>query len=74
MDKGRTWRSAPLGKDLGPFAWRPWSYTFAPPGKGTYPISVRATDRSGRTQGADPIRNPAGYHNNAIQEILVHVA
>ncbi|MCU0734451.1 MAG: molybdopterin-dependent oxidoreductase [Methylotetracoccus sp.] len=71
-DGGRSWDLCALGKDYGPYAWRPWVYRFAPSHSGTFAVKVRATNRSGSTQGTTAIENPAGYHHNAIQTITIH--
>ncbi len=72
-DDGRTWQPATLGKDYGPYAWRPWSYIFKPMNKGRSTVMARATNRIGRMQSAELIANPAGYHHNAVQTIAIHV-
>lgn len=72
-DEGRSWRPAQLGTDLGRFAWRQWSHRFTPAKRGRRALLARATNRTGATQVADLIFNPAGYHNNVIQRIDVEV-
>lgn len=65
---GKTWMSATLGQDLGPFAFRPWSFDLtAKKGKNT--VMVNATNKIGQSQTSELIFNPAGYHNNVMQNI-----
>lgn len=73
-DGGQNWRLAGLDRDYGQFTWRRWSYLFNPPHWGDYTVMVRATNRLGQTQDAEPIWNSAGYHHNAVQGVTVHVA
>jgi DMSO/TMAO reductase YedYZ molybdopterin-dependent catalytic subunit len=68
-DDGKVWRAAQLGPDLGRHAWRQWSYRFAPGRPGQHTLLVRASNRAGATQTGEPIFNPAGYNNNAIQRV-----
>ena len=73
-DGGRTWFAAELGQDLGRFSFRTWSYRFRPAKAGDYPVMARATNRQGATQTAQLIFNPAGYHNNVMQRIVLVAA
>ncbi len=73
-DGGQTWYAAALGQDLGPFSFRTWSYRFRAAKAGDYPVMARATNRQGSTQTADLIFNPAGYHNNVMQRIVLVAA
>jgi hypothetical protein len=73
-DGGRTWTSSELGQDLGRFSFRAWSYRFRPAKAGDYAIMARATNRQGSTQTAELIFNPAGYHNNVMQRIVLVAA
>jgi sulfite dehydrogenase len=67
-DDGKTWSSAKLGEDLGRFAFRPWSFDIsAKRGKNT--VMVNATNKIGQSQTSELIFNPAGYHNNVMQNI-----
>ncbi|HKT19873.1 MAG TPA: molybdopterin-dependent oxidoreductase [Stellaceae bacterium] len=72
-DGGATWQDAALGKDLGRFAFRPWSYRFAPKKKGRYAILARASNKAGQTQADSLIFNPAGYHNNVPRPLSVAI-
>jgi sulfite dehydrogenase len=72
-DGGKTWRDAKLGQDLGKYAFRPWSFELnAKRGKNT--VMVNATNAIGQTQTAALIFNPAGYHNNVMQNITLNAA
>jgi DMSO/TMAO reductase YedYZ molybdopterin-dependent catalytic subunit len=69
-DGGETWSSATLGNDLGRYAFRPWSFELdAQPGENT--VMANATNAIGQTQVATLIWNPAGYHNNVMQNITL---
>ncbi len=69
-DGGKTLSSATLGQDLGRFAFRPWSFVFnAKHGKNT--VTVNATNKIGQGQTTELIFNPAGYHNNVMQNITL---
>jgi sulfite dehydrogenase (cytochrome) subunit A len=72
-DAGRTWRGAELGKDVGRFSWRQWSYAFKPEKKGPLAVMARATNRQGATQTYELILNPAGYHHNVVQRVEINV-
>ena len=69
-DGGKTWGSATLGQDLGRFAFRPWSFEIAAK-KGKNSVMVNATNALGQSQTASLIFNPAGYHNNVIQNLTL---
>ncbi|MCW2868584.1 MAG: hypothetical protein JWR20_2772, partial [Marmoricola sp.] len=65
-DGGRSWRSAELLEDLGPWAWRQWRATLdLEPGE--HEVVVRAWDSSAATQPEEEagLWNPKGYVNNA---------
>lgn len=69
-DGGKTWTSAGLGQDLGRFAFRPWSIEVDAK-KGNNNVMVNATNAIGQSQTSELIFNPAGYHNNVIQNITL---
>jgi len=69
-DGGKTWAAAKLGEDLGPFAFRPWSFDLAAK-KGNNAVMVNATNKIGQSQTSELIFNPAGYHNNVMQSITL---
>ena len=72
-DNGNTWNEAKLGKDLGRYAWRQWTYSWHPKKRGKYTLMVRATDSIGESQPFDPFWNPAGFMRNNIEKIEVIV-
>ena len=69
-DGGKTWSSATLGQDLGPYAFRAWSFELNAK-KGKNSVMVNATNNIGQSQTAALIFNPAGYHNNVIQNLTL---
>lgn len=69
-DGGKTWQAAKLGKDLGKFAFRPWSADVSV-GKGAQKIMARASSVSGQGQTTELIQNPAGYHHNLYSSVAV---
>jgi len=69
-DGGKTWGSATLGEDLGRFAFRPWSFELAAK-HGKNSVMVNATNKLGQSQTSELIFNPAGYHNNVMQNITL---
>ena len=74
VDGGATWQPAVLGgDDLGPWAWRGWTYDWqARPG--AYRVGSRASDAAGNVQPLEPTWNVGGYANNAVQWVDVTVA
>ncbi len=70
-DGGKSWSDATLGQDLGRFAFRPWSYALTAK-KGANSVMVRASNAIGQTQTATLIANPAGYHDNVMQNITLN--
>lgn len=72
-DDGKTWRPAELGRDLGRFSWRQWTYTLTPSAPGTVTVRVRARNNSGQTQVETLLFNGAGYHNNVVQALPLTV-
>ncbi len=73
LDRGRSWRPATLGKDLGRFSFRPWSYRFTPQA-GKVTVLAKATNAAGQTQVDKLIFNPPGYHNNVMRPLSFTVA
>jgi sulfite dehydrogenase len=73
IDNGRTWNETKLGKDLGKYAWRQWSFAWRPKKPGKYTLLVRATDSMGGSQPFEPLWNPAGFMRNNIEKIEVMV-
>jgi DMSO/TMAO reductase YedYZ molybdopterin-dependent catalytic subunit len=73
LDGGQTWKPADLGKDLGRFAFRPFSFKTGKLAPGKYVVSSRATNNAGETQAEKLKFNPAGYQNNVPQRVTVTV-
>ncbi|HEY6861835.1 MAG TPA: molybdopterin-dependent oxidoreductase [Pseudolabrys sp.] len=69
-DGGKTWSAAKLSQDLGRFAFRPWSFELNAK-KGKNSVMVNATNNIGQSQTAALIFNPAGYHNNVMQNLTL---
>ncbi len=67
VDGGRSWRGAKLGDDHGKYSFREWTLPFKPLRAGALEFKVRAFNRIGQTQPADPLWNPAGYMRNVIE-------
>ena len=74
VDGGSSWQAAQLGAEKAHYAWRLWTLKWKPAKPGDYVIASRATDSQGRTQPAEPVWNPSGYLNNAIDQVKIHVA
>ncbi len=74
FDEGATWRRAQLGRDLGKYSFREWSYAWTRPAAGRYRIMVRAVNRIGESQPASALWSPAGYLRNVVEQIGVSVA
>jgi DMSO/TMAO reductase YedYZ molybdopterin-dependent catalytic subunit len=74
IDGGKTWSEATLGEDLGNFAFRPWTYRFAPKAASKTVAIARAINKIGQTQTTTLIQNPAGYHHNVIHSVTLNAA
>ena len=70
------WRTAKLGEDLGPYAFRTWEMPWTPGRAGKYRLAARATDEKGNVQPGEGVWNPGGYLWNKIeqQEVTVGAA
>lgn len=75
-DGGVSWKLADLGEDLGPHAFRTWSFAWRPSQPGKAQLVVRATDAAGHTQSDAPFWNPGGYGYARLdrQEVMVGLA
>ena len=72
IDGGDTWESADLDPRLDSYGWARWCWTWkAEPG--SYLLSARATDASGRTQPLGQRWSRGGFANNTIQKVPVAV-
>jgi len=66
------WQDATLGPEVGPYAWRSWSWAWdAEPGE--HVLSCRATDSTGNTQPTEAPWNFGGFGNNLVQSVPVTV-
>ena len=74
IDNGTAWQQATLGKDLGRFAFRPWTFRFTPTNARKHTILARASNAIGQTQADSLIFNPAGYHNNVPLPLTITAA
>jgi sulfane dehydrogenase subunit SoxC len=73
-DRGRSWHAAALeDADLGPHAWRAWSWTWEPDAPGDYELWCRARDAAGNEQPDRADWNVKGYANNEVQSVPVTV-
>ena len=73
-DLGETWHETALDDaDLGPYAWRSWSWTWEPSGPGEYELWCRARDAAGNEQPVTADWNVKGYTNNSVQRVPVTV-
>ncbi len=73
-DGGKSWVPATLGENVGPFAFRTFSFNFSPRARGKQTISARAFNKIGQGQTTEIIANPAGYHHNVIHTVSLNVA
>jgi DMSO/TMAO reductase YedYZ molybdopterin-dependent catalytic subunit len=72
-DGGETWIEVRLGRDLGRFSWRTWSWDWTPPMAGNYRLSVRAVSNDGQQQPASQW-NRSGYQRDVIEQVEVTAA
>ncbi len=69
---GNDWTPAQLDPAPGPYAWARWQVTWeASPGD--HILRCRATDADGDTQPLDAPWDMAGFANNKVHEVPVHV-
>jgi sulfite dehydrogenase (cytochrome) subunit A len=73
-DGGKSWRASELGRDLGKYGFREWTFRFTPAQRGTQTLMSRAFNRVGETQPLEPLWNPAGYMRNVVEPVKVEVA
>jgi sulfite dehydrogenase len=72
-DGGKTWETTRLGKDLGKYSFREWSFPVKL-SEGTHELKVRATSNDGKTQPMEALWNPAGYLRNVVETVRVTAA
>lgn len=66
------WSDAALGAPLGPFAWRPWSFSWEA-AAGEHVLGCRAFDEAGNAQPLEQLWNVQGMGNNGVQQVCVVV-
>lgn len=67
---GQSWNEATLGKDIGRFSLREFTFGFTPT-KGSHNLLVRAWNRSGQSQPMDALWLPSGYMRNVVESVKV---
>src|SRR6516164_1904677 len=72
-DGGATWQSAELGRDFGRYSFREWSCGLKAQRPGPLRLMVRAVNRVGESQPAEPLWNPAGYLRNVVDHVDIQV-
>jgi sulfite dehydrogenase (cytochrome) subunit A len=73
-DGARSWKSASLGSDLGPYSFREWSYVWTAGKPGRYRLMVRAVNKVGESQPLEALWNPAGYLYNVVKHVDLRAA
>jgi sulfite dehydrogenase len=66
-DGGKTWETAQLGTDHGPYSFRRWRLEWTPKTGGDYRLLVKATNNAGETQGLEPTWSRSGYLRNVVE-------
>jgi sulfane dehydrogenase subunit SoxC len=72
IDGGDTWELADLDMPQSPHGWARWTWTWDAE-TGSFVLSCRATDASGRTQPLGQRWSRGGFANNTIQRVPVTV-
>jgi len=73
LDGGKSWQDSLLDRELGRYAFRTFRLDTGPLPRGAAELRVRATGNNKQTQPDVWKANPAGYHNNVPQRVLVTV-
>lgn len=68
-----TWQDATLSRPVGRYAWTHWRIDWQA-GPGVHTLMCRATDAEGNTQPMQSSYDVAGFGNNSVHRIEVHVA
>lgn len=71
-DGGKSWKPAVLGKDEGKHSFRRFETKVDAPASGALTILTRCTDSDGVVQPSEPVWNPSGYLQCAIERITVN--
>ncbi len=73
VDGGESWTAAKLQPAPDRWGWVRWTWPWDAH-EGSYVLSARARDSSGRSQPTDPAWNRGGFANNLVQQVPVTVA
>jgi sulfite oxidase len=73
LDEGKTWQRASLARGGDKYAWKTFTYDFAPERFGYLSILARAWDDQGNVQPAVSTWNPLGYFWNGWHRVGVMV-
>ena len=73
VEAGGTRMRARVGEPIDGTGPVTWVVDWAPPGPGSYVLSVRATDAAANHQPETPVWNEGGYGNNLVHRITVEV-
>lgn len=71
-DGGRAWSPCKLGKDEGKHSFRRFDAQVNAPAAGRFVVMVRCTDNDKITQPMDPIWNPSGYMQSAVERLTLN--
>jgi DMSO/TMAO reductase YedYZ molybdopterin-dependent catalytic subunit len=69
-DGGESWQGARLGKDMGRYSFREFTFGFSP-SHGEHDLRVRASNGAGETQPMQALWQPAGYMRNVVESVKV---
>ena len=73
VDGGQNWRNASLGLELSRYSFREFTFGFTPQ-RGSHDLRVRAWNRSGNSQPAQALWQPAGYMRNVVESVKITAA
>ncbi len=70
----RTWSLGKLGADEGPYSFRRFEGDLPALAAGTHAIKVRCTNTNGLAQPMERVWNGAGFMQNGVETVSLHVA
>ncbi|AWB25705.1 oxidase [Methylobacterium currus] len=73
-DGGATWSLGKLGADEGPYSFRRFEGDLPALAAGTHAIKVRCTNTNGLVQPMERVWNGAGFMQNGVETVSLHVA
>ncbi len=73
-DGGATWSLGKLGADEGPYSFRRFEGDLPALAAGTHAIKVRCTNTNGLAQPMERVWNGAGFMQNGVETVSLHVA